>query len=172
MADVTAAGGTDAARATREASLVDPRAPRFGQALTATGLLAGVALQQPLLVGAVAAVLCTAVASGWRLDLWGVLWRRLAIPVVGAPADREPAAPHRFAKLVGAGFTGLATLSFAADAVLAPAAVAWGHSGLALAGYGLAALVAALAALAATTGICLGCRMYRQVSFFRRLGVV
>lgn len=173
MAEVQAGvGGTQPRQAGGEASLVDPRAPRFGQALTATGLTVAIALREPLLVVAVAAVLCTAVASGWRLNLYGVLWRHLAVPVVGATDDPEPAAPHRFATLMGAGFTGLATVAFAADAVLAPAAVAAGLSAPALAGYALAGVVAALAGLAAITDICVGCRMYQQVSFFRRLGVV
>jgi len=29
-----------------------------------------------------------------------------------------------------------------------------------------------LAALGATTGFCLGCRMYQEVAFFQRVGVV
>lgn len=152
--------------------MVDPRAPRFGQALTATGLLAGFALREPLVVAAVAVVLGTAVASGWRVNLYAILWRQVVVPVVGATDEPEPAAPHRFATLMGAGFTGLATAAFAADAVLAPAAVAAGLSALALAGWTFAGIVAALAALAAVTDLCVGCRMYKQVSFFRRLGVV
>lgn len=146
-------------------TLVDPRAPRFGQAVTATGLVLGIVLGEPLFVFAVTAVLVVSVLSGWRFDLYRVLWRRAAIPVVGPSADREPAAPHRFAKLLGAAFTAVASAALlAAPAVPVPA--------LALAGYVAAGLVAALAALAATTDVCLGCTMYRQVSFFRRLGVV
>lgn len=161
MASVTSRTGGERSSG---AALVDPRAPRFGQALTAAGLVAGVALGEPLLVLAVAVVLDAALLSGWRLDLYGALWRRAVRPVVGR-AEPEPAAPHRFAKLLGAGMTTLATvLLFAAPVVGLPA--------LALAGYGVAALVAALAGLAATTGVCIGCRMYRQVSFLRRLGVV
>jgi hypothetical protein len=45
-------------------------------------------------------------------------------------------------------------------------------AGLPLAGYAVAGLVASLAGLAAATDVCIGCRMYRQVSLFRRLGVV
>lgn len=166
------ASGAAPESAGSEVTLVDPRAPRFGQALTALGLAAGIALGEPLLVAAVAVVLNAALLSGWRLDLYAFLWRTLLIPIVGRPAEREPAAPHRFARLMGAAFTAVATLLLLADAALAFEAVARGLSAPALAGYALAAMVAALAALAATTGICVGCRMYRQVSFFRNIGVV
>jgi hypothetical protein len=141
-----------------EVAQVDPRAPRFGQTLTALGLAGAVVGEVPLLLYAMAAVLVAAVASGWRLDLYAVLWGTLARPLVGPPAEREPASPHRFARLLGATGATLASLL-----VLA---------GVSLAGYGVAAVVAALAGLAATTGLCLGCRMYRQVAFFRHLNVV
>lgn len=153
-------------------TLVDPRAPRFGQALTTLGLLAGIVLQAPVLIAAVAVVLNAALFSGWRVDLYAYLWRSVMIPIVGPPAETEPAAPHRFAKLMGAGFTGVATLLLVADIVIAPPQLALGLSAVALIAYLLAGLVTALAGVAAITDICLGCRMYRQVSFFRRLDVV
>lgn len=141
-----------------EAAMVDPRAPRFGQTLTALGLLGGILLAEPLLVLGVTAVLVTAVATGYRADLWAVLWRRGAVRVVGRPTEHEPAAPHRFAKVLGAGMTALASLLLLV--------------GFPTAGYAVAGLVAALAGLAAVTDVCVGCRMYRGVSLFRRLGVV
>jgi hypothetical protein len=61
----------------------------------------------------------------------------------------EPAAPPRFSQLIGAGFLGAASLAFAAGA---PAL-----------GWGLTLIVTALAALAATTRICVGCMVYRKV---------
>lgn len=136
---------------------VDPRAPRFGQFLTASLLLLGVAFQLPAAVFAVAALLGTAVLSGWRVDGYGTAWRALR-PVVGPPPETEPAAPHRFAKLLGA-----------AGSVVASALLL---GGVPVAGYAVAAVVAAAAGLAATTGVCLGCRLYRQVGFARRAGVV
>lgn len=139
-------------------TLVDPRAPRFGQTLTALFLLVGIVLGEPLLVFAVTVVLVTAVVTGYRVDLWATLWRHGAMRVVGRPGAREPAAPHRFAKLMGAGMTALASVLLLA--------------GVPLVGYAVAGLVAALAGLAAVTDVCVGCQMYRQVSFFRRLGVV
>lgn len=166
-----ASGATQQTGSPQQA-LVDPRAPRFGQTLTTFGLAVGLVLQEPVLIAAVAVVLNAALLSGWRVDLYAFLWRNVMIPIVGRPEEREPASPHRFARLMGAGFTALATALLALDIALAPAPVALGLSLPALAGYGLALMVTALAALAASTGICVGCRMYRQVAFFRRIGVV
>lgn len=137
--------------------MVDPRAPRFGQTITTTVLALGVVLQIPTLVYAIAAVLVVSVLSRWQVDLYAVLWRRVVSRLV-APATPEPAAPHRFAKLMGATGTALASVLLLA--------------GLPIVGYVVAGLVALAAGLAATTGICLGCRMYRSVSFFHRLDVV
>lgn len=158
MATETAVHGDEAERASPDVTQVDPRAPRFGQTLTASFLLLGIALREPLLVVLVAVALNTALLSGWRVDPWGLLWKHLALPVVGPPEEREPAAPHRFAKLLGAVGTAAATVLVVA--------------GFPTAGYVIAGVVAAAAGLAAVTGICIGCRMYRQVSFFRRLDVL
>ncbi|MDY7081154.1 MAG: DUF4395 domain-containing protein [Halobacteria archaeon] len=137
---------------------IDPRAPRLGQAITATILIVAIALQLPVLVYAVTVILVLAVISGWRLDLYAVLWKNGVSRYVSEPDHREGASPHRFAKLMGATFTTVASTLIIA--------------GFPLVGYAFAAFVALLAALAATTGLCIGCRMYRQVSFFRRIGIV
>lgn len=139
-------------------TLVDPRAPRFGQSLTAGGLLLGIALGFPPLIYLVTAVLLTALLTRWRYDPYGILWRTLVQPAVGRPDEPEPAAPHRFAKLLGAIGTSVASLLI----VL----------GFPTGGYVIAALVAIAAGLAAVTGLCLGCRLYRQVGFFRRHSIV
>lgn len=138
--------------------LVDPRAPRFGQAITSVGLLLGVVLTFPALVYAITLVLVTPVVTRWRFDPYGVVWRRLVSPRVGPPDRREPAAPHRFTKLIGASGTGLASVLLLV--------------GVPVGGYAIAAVIALLAGLAATTGICVGCRMYQQVSFLRRVDIV
>ena len=161
----TGADSTSTVRDSSSVTLVDPRAPRFGQIVTATALTLGIVLQERAFVLAIAVILGTAVLSGWRLDLYGIIWRRVMIPVLGPPNGRESASPHRFAKLMGATFTTVATvLLFAAPVIPVP--------GVAVAGYAIAGLVAALAAIAGIGGYCLGCKMYRQVSFFRRLGIV
>lgn len=157
MASVTSeASGTEAA--TPEVAQVDPRAPRFGQALTTLGLAAGIVLQVPALVYAVAVVLVAAVVSGWRLDLYRFLWQNVMLPVVGPPGEKEAASPPRFARLMGAGFTAVASVLLLA--------------GFPLLGYAVAGVVAVLAGVAAAFDLCVGCMMYRQVSFFRRLNVV
>lgn len=153
MSQQSAEPDTDAA----DPPLVDPRAPRFGQAITASALGLGVVLQVPALVYVIAVILVVAVVSRWRLDLYAVLWRH-GVSTLVEPTTPEPAAPHRFAKLLGATGTALAS-----GLLLA---------GVPLVGYVVAGLVALAAGLAATTGICLGCRMYRSVSFFHRLDVV
>lgn len=91
------------------------------------------------------------------MDACGLLWKHVARRFVDG-ADPEPAAPHRFAKLMGATFT------LGASALLL--------TGFPLPGFAVAAMVAALAGIAAGAERCVGCRLYRQVSFFRRLGVV
>lgn len=147
----------DAADPLGDEPRVDPRAPRFGQALTTVALAGAVALDQLLLLYAVTAALVAAVASGWRVDLHAALFRhgvRRFLP----PAEPEPAAPHRFARVVGA-----------AGTLLASALVL---AGVPLAGYAVAGGVAVAAGLAASTGFCLGCRMYAEVAAFRRLGLV
>lgn len=145
--------------------MVDPRAPRFGQIITAIGLAAGVVLQSPTFVFAIAAILVVSAASRWRLDLYGYLWRTVMLRFLDGPSESEPAAPHRFSKLVGAAFSAIASL-------LLIAASATSLVVLATAGYVVAAMVAVLAGVAAAFDYCVGCKMYRQVSFFRRIGWV
>jgi hypothetical protein len=69
------------------------------------------------------------------------------------PAELEEAAPPRFATLLGFLFTSLAS-------------VLYYPVGAHVAGWALGVLVAALALLAATTGLCVGCEFY---VFARRL---
>lgn len=154
---VTKTGVADDLGTGGEREMVDPRAPRFGQGITAAGLLAGVALDLPILVYAVAAVLVTSVATRWRVDLYGIVFKNLVVSRL-SPRQPESAVPHRFAKLIGAVGTALASLLLL--------------SGVPLVGYGVAVLIAIAAGLAATTGFCIGCRMYRQVSLFQRLSIV
>lgn len=141
-----------------ETAVVDPRAPRFGQAITASGLLLGIGFDLPELVYAVAVILVVAVLSSWRIDVYALLWRHVISRAIDPPGHMEAAAPHRFAKVMGASGT-----------LMASGFLLVGYS---IVGYGIAGAVALLAGLAATTGICLGCRMYRQVSFLSRLDIV
>lgn len=154
----TANASSTATRSDGEYTLVDPRAPRFGQAITASGLLLGIVLQVPAFVFAVAVILNAAVWSRWRLHPYSLVWRNVVGPALDAPDEPEPAAPHRFATLLGAFLTGIASVAFLA--------------GFPVVGYVFAGATAAAAGLGATTGFCLGCHMYRSVSLFRRLSIV
>lgn len=146
-------------------TMIDPRAPRFGQTVTMSVLLVGIVLQQPLVILAVAVVLIVAVVSRWRVNVYGVLWRYGMIPLVGTPDESEPAAPHRFANLMGAFMSGCAVvLLFGAGAVGLPT--------LSVVGYGVALVHAGAAAIGGIGDYCIGCKMYKQVAFVRRLGVV
>lgn len=152
------AGTASASASTPDVDTVDPRAPRFGQSITAVGMAAFLATGNPAPLFAVAAILLTSVLTNWRVDLYGIVWKNAMIPLVGKPEERETAAPHRFAKLMGASFTAIGSLLWLANLSLAAAVVA--------------AMVGGLAFVAAALDVCVGCRMYRQVSFFRDLGVV
>ncbi len=138
--------------------MVDPRAPRFGQAVTAGVLTVGIAFQSIVPIALVAFILTTSVITRWRVDVYALIWRHIVVRVVGKPDEKEPASPHRFAKLLGTVGTMLATILLYVEVTIP--------------GYGIAAVVAVLAAVAASTGFCLGCRMYRQVSFLRKYNIV
>jgi hypothetical protein len=77
-------------------------------------------------------------------------------PCLSPPAELEDPRPPRFAATVGVIFLGASTVAFAL--------------GAAVVGWVLALIVAALAGLAAVTGICVGCEMY--VLFVRLRGGV
>lgn len=144
---------------------VDPRAPRFGQAVTAILALVGVAVGQPAVIFLLTLVLVIPVVSRWRIDPYGFLWRHGLGRFLGQPAKTESAIPHRFARLIGATCTVLASILLVGFLVT-------GIEIVALAGYGVALLVGLLAALSAVTGLCLGCKMYKQVGLFRDLGLL
>lgn len=144
---------------------VDPRAPRFGQGVTAVLAFGGLVAREPGVVYLLTALLVVPVVSRWRVDPYGFAWRHGPRRLLDPPADRESAIPHRFARVIGASVT------TAASALLLAATVT-GVAPLVAAGYGLVGLVGLLAAVGATTGLCVGCRMYRQVGRFRDLGLL
>lgn len=139
---------------------VDPRAPRFGQGLTGSLLGIGIIVREPLLVAFVAFSLTIAVVTRWRFDPYALLWRHVMVRLLGPPSETDTAAPHRFAKLIGATFTLAAT----------PLVLIGGP--FLLGGYALAGVVAVLAGLAALSGFCVGCRLYKQLAVAKRLRLV
>lgn len=134
---------------------IDPRGPRFNQAVLAVGLLVGFVLDWRPVVPIFALVLLVGAAFGPR---WGPFLRLYAVllrPRLGPPAELEDPRPPRFAAALGV-------------VVLAAAAVAFLAGSPAL-GWVLALLVAGLAGLAAVTGICLGCEVYIWLARRRRV---
>lgn len=135
--------------------MVDPRQPRFGQAITGLVLLVGFLASWPATAPVVAVILAGASLGGPRLNLYAHGFRLLKRAArLGEPRELEEAAPPRFANTVGFLFTAAASLLFAL--------------GLETAGWALALIVSALALLAATTGLCVGCELYVASRRLRR----
>lgn len=134
---------------------IDPRAPRFNQAVLTAGLLAGFLLDLPAVAPLFAFVLFLGAAFGPRFGPFLRIYAQFVKPHLDPPAFLEDPRPPRFAATIGVAFLSTSTLAFLA-----------GVPGLA---WGLALVVAALAGLAASTGICVGCEMWLFVA--RRRGV-
>jgi hypothetical protein len=134
---------------------IDPRGPRFNQAVLATALLAGFLFDWKPVVPLFAGVLFLGAAFGPRYGPFLRLYAEAIRPRLAPPAVLEDPRPPRFAAAVGVLFLGLASLAFLAGA----GAVGWT----------LALIVAALAGLSATTGLCVGCEIW--LLFARRRGV-
>jgi hypothetical protein len=142
--------GTAASAAAPSGSLVDPRGPRFGAAIT-TVVLAVVLVTAPsalatALIAGQTLVFALGALGGLRMAPYGWLYRVLVRPRLGPPAELEEEAPPRFAQTVGLLF-GLVAL----------VAALLGWTAVAIAAVALA-LVAAF--LNAAFGYCLGCEMY------------
>jgi len=133
---------------------IDPRGPRFNQAVLATALLVGFLVDWRPVVPLFALVLLAGAALGPKYGPFLALYAKVIRPRLGPPREMEDPRPPRFASSVGVLFLGAGTLAFAA-----------GHPGVA---WGLALIVAALAALSATTGICVGCEIYILATRRRR----
>jgi hypothetical protein len=133
-------------------TVVDARAPRFNQATVALLSAAALATGAWPLFGLLALQLGISVTLGRRYCLPCVFYFKVVRPRLG-PGPLEDSRAPRFANQVGFVFLGSATLAYA---VGAPAV-----------GFGLGAIVAALAALATTTGLCVGCELYRLLAKLR-----
>jgi Domain of unknown function (DUF4395) len=129
-----------------DTDVVDARAPRFLQATVGVGAALAVAAGWWWLYGLLALQLVVGLVLGRRWCLPCVAYFRFVQPRIGE-GRVEDARPPRFANMVGA-----TVLSLAFVASLA---------GLAGAGRALGGLVATLALLAASTGLCVGCELYK-----------
>ncbi len=126
--------------------VIDSRAPRFNQAVVGTLSLVAVATGWWWLLALLALQLVVGLTLGRRYCLPCLAYFELVQPVLGE-GPLEDARPPRFANMVGVAFLGAAALVYAAGAEML---------GLVLGG-----LVAALALLAAGTGLCAGCEAYK-----------
>jgi phosphate/sulfate permease len=146
----------DAAATTRPIPKpIDPRGPRFNQSVLAIALVLGFLTQVWFVAPVFAAVLFLGAAFGPRYGPFLRLYVELIKPKLAPPSELEDPRPPRFAATVGVVFLLAATVSFLA--------------GNNVVGWALALIVAALAGLAAATGICVGCEIYLVVA--RRRGV-
>lgn len=131
-------------------TMVDVNVPRFNQSLVALLTGVGFLLDQPILVAVTFAVLAVSVVGGPTFAPFTRLYVGLIRPRLhpDGPTEFEPAAPPRFAQILGTGFLGAATLALYAE--------------LTTLGWTLTLVVTALAALAATARICVGCLIYER----------
>jgi thiol-disulfide isomerase/thioredoxin len=130
----------------RNVDVIDARAPRFSQATLAALLLLAYTTGWWPLVAILAAQWTVGLFFGRRYCVPCLLYFEVVQRLVGE-GPIEDARPPRFANLVGAVVMGIAAVALA--------------SGFELVGWALALLVAALALLAAVSGLCVGCEIYR-----------
>lgn len=139
----------------RDTDVIDAHAPRANQSVIGlVSLIAVISGWWPLL-WILAAQLAIGLAFGRRYCLPCLLYFEVIQPRIGE-GPIEDSRPPRFANIVGTVFLGAAALAYGLGATAAGAAL------------GLA--VAALALLAATTGLCVGCEMYKLGARFRGVG--
>ncbi len=136
----------------RDTDVIDARAPRVNQATIGSFAVLAYLIDWPPLLAILAAQLFIGLTLGRRYCLPCLAYFELIQPRFGE-GPIEDARPPRFANLVG-----LAVLTAASIAHL---------SGLEALGWSLGLLVAGLALLAATTGLCVGCQLYRIAAHLR-----
>jgi hypothetical protein len=124
---------------------LDPRGQRFAAALTSAVLVAVLLTGSGWAALAQAAVFAVT-ALDPRRGPYPLIFRALVLPRLGPPAEREAAAPVRFAQLVGFAFLAVSAAGYLSGAE---------PVGAVFAGLGLLA-----AFLNAAFGLCLGCEAY------------
>ncbi len=98
------------------------------------------------IVPAIATVLALGVVLGPRFGLFLAIYASFIRPRLAPPSELEDPRPPRFAATMGTLVLAASTVAFMAQAEIV--------------GWVLAMIVAFLAGLAATTGICVGCEIY------------
>jgi uncharacterized protein DUF4395 len=135
-----------------DTDVIDARAPRTNQAVIGSLALLAFVLDAEWLPALLAGQLAVGLTLGRRFCLPCLLYFELIQPRFGE-GPIEDSRPPRFANLVGLAFFGGATVAFLAEV---PAL-----------GWTLTLIVAALALLAAATGVCMGCEMYKLTARLR-----
>ncbi|MBU6329982.1 MAG: DUF4395 family protein [Acidobacteria bacterium] len=125
---------------------IDPRGPRVNQAVLAAALVVGFLLGAEWVAPLFALVLGLGAVFGPAYGPVLRIFQQFIRPRLAPPAELEDPRPPRFAAGVGVVFLLSASVLFAL--------------GASAAGWTLSLMVAALAALAAVSGICVGCEMY------------
>jgi Domain of unknown function (DUF4395) len=135
-----------------DTDVIDARAPRFNQATIAVVSAVALLTGWWWLLALLALQLIGGLTFGRRWCLPCVLYFEVVQPRFGE-GTVEDARPPRFANKVGAVFLSAATLAYLA--------------GLPTVGAVLGGIVGLLALLAATTGLCVGCELYKLLARFR-----
>jgi Domain of unknown function (DUF4395) len=130
----------------RDTDVIDEHAPRFNQAVTGLVALLGAVFGWPLAWALMSLQLLIGLTLGRRFCLPCLAFFTLVQPRIGE-GPLEDSRPPRLANMMG-------------TVILGAAAIAW-WLGAPVIGTALGALVAALAVLAASTGLCVGCELYR-----------
>ena len=135
-----------------DTAVIDARAPRVNQ--VAVGLATLIALLTGFwpLASLMGLQLIAGLTFGRRFCVACVFYFEVIQPRMGE-GPIEDARPPRFANIVGAIFLTSATLAFV--------------TGLTTIGWLLTGIVSALAFLAAATGFCVGCEMYKVIARLR-----
>lgn len=131
---------------------VDPRGLRVAAWITTVVLAVVLLTGSGWLLLAQTVVFALGAFAGLRFAPYGVFFRYVLRPRLGPPGELEPAAPPRFAQLVGFVFAAVGTVGYL--------------TGLTALGVVATSLALAAAFLNAAFGLCLGCESYL---LFRRL---
>lgn len=137
----------------RDLHVIDSRAPRFNQATVGVLALVAVATGWWWLLAGLGMQLVVGLAFGRRFCLPCLVYFELVQPRFGE-GPLEDSRPPRFANMAGAVLFLAAGAAYALDAGVAGAV--------------LGSLVSALALLAAATGFCTGCEIYKLGSLLLR----
>ena len=130
--------------------MIDARAPRVNQAVVGVVSLVAVLTGWWVLLALLALQLALGLVLGRRLCLACVFYYEVLQPRFGE-GPLEDSRPPRFANMIGLGFLTAASVAYV---------VGWTTVGAVLGG-----IVAALALLAAVTGFCTGCNVYKLICF-------